>query len=197
MHGLETIKAINANPAAYHAANAAAEAKRVRTKPTQDAALAAQQAHGDRVAARQKANGPYVTTQEPRHLGQDGIACAIDQRETPFLAYWRGINAALDKQRPGAEWTYGEARKLYDGKPTPEGAICFAENGDGLRAIPAPAVQGKRAYYGEYRAKGDLGNVVWLRVCNGNGQPIVYQYPEFALAAARSVRNANVPEDRR
>jgi len=196
MHGLDYIKAINANPAAYHAANAATDAENARTAPAREAAQAAQQQHADRVAARQKANGPYVTTQEPRHLGQDGIESAIDLRETPVLAFWRNLN----KQRAAAgqgEATYGEMRKLYEGGPTPEGAICFAENGDGLRAVIAPPVNGARAYYGEYRAKGNFGNVGWVRVCNDGGHPIVYTYPDFALIAARRARNEHVPEGQR
>lgn len=192
MHGLETIKAINANPAAYHAANEAAVAEAARTKPTRDAALAAQKLHGDRVAARQKANGPYVTTQEPRHLGQDGIECAIDQRETPFLRFWRKLNAK------GEEQPYGKARIEYEGGITPESTLVFAGKGhDGLRAVWARPVNGARAYHGEYRTFGDDGETIWLKVVNGNGQPIVYTGPEAAIIAARVVRNEIVPAVRR
>lgn len=100
MHGLETIRAINADPAAYHAANEAAAAEHARTQPTRDEALAQQKAHGDRVRARQAANGPYVNPQGPE---------TPPAARTPFGDFWIKLNAER-----GADVAFGDARKLFD-----------------------------------------------------------------------------------
>jgi len=189
MHDLATIKAINKNPAAYRAAQEPQHGVDV------EETRAAQEFHGKRVAARAAVNGTPFADQKPvEHLGQEGIHCAIDQAaNTPFMKFWADLNT-----RKG-EVGYRAAKIAYEGGPTPEGTITFAENGDGLRAVIAPPVNGARAYYGEYRKRWaeHHDQTLWVRVCNDQGQPIVYTYPDFALIAARRNRNELVPADQR
>jgi hypothetical protein len=134
--------------------------------------------HGERVAARRAINNtPFNTT--PEYLGQDGIHSAIDQKPgSPFMEFWLELN-----EQRGTEVRYGEARALFNGGPTPAGALTFVEKGDGFRAIPAPPVESKEAWYGEYREITGKGTK-WHRVTNQAGDPIVYTTPTYALNAA-------------
>lgn len=47
------------------------------------------------------------------------------------------------------------------------------------KAKPAPDYDGKKAWWGYYWQDGK-----WIRVCNRDGNPIIYARPSAAIAAA-------------
>lgn len=157
-----------------------------------------QTSHGKRVALRQqqlvqqqqaKARAPAPKTPTPPILTQDLIGSAIDYHQShPFMVFWQGLINAR-----GADVGYPEARALFEGGPTPVGALTFiGREFEGLRAIPADPDEylgGKRpAYHGEYREVTVKG-VIWHKVRNNSQLPIVYSTVEAALKAAMVYRD--------
>lgn len=154
---------------------------------------AIQASHGKRVALRQqqlvqqqqakaRAQAPALNPAPPT---QELIGSAIEYHQShPFMVFWQ----ALINER-GKDVGYPEARALFEGGPTPAGALTFiGREFEGLRAIPADPVQGRVSYHGEYREVTVKG-VIWHKVRNNSQLPIVYSTVEAALKAAMVYRD--------
>lgn len=129
----------------------------------------------------QKAHGQH------RHLGMDGIHSAIDAKPD-FLKFWQKLND--DRAADGEdEASYGEAKTVFSGGPTPSGALTFiGKEWEGLRAVPAKTHEGRKTYHGEFRSIAAEGNSIWNVVSNTATLPIAYANAEAALSGARHAR---------
>ncbi len=216
MHGLETIKKINDNPAAYHASRepqhyGAAEDRTEAPEQSKNDALLESIFNaivGDKPkTAAQKISGMvdeiFLTAfildvirnsdhKEPEH--QERIHSAIDA-QPPFIQFWERLNGGLlAAGKPEAG--YGQAREAFLGGKTPVGSLTFVgKEWDGLRAVPAEPVKylgGTRpVYHGEHREVTGHGTL-WHKVINDTDEPIVYKLPEAALTAARDAKKAAI-----
>lgn len=125
-------------------------------------------------------------TAPPRFHGMDGILSAIDLASgSPLMRFWRHLNAERAEQGLD-EANYGEAKRAFEGGPTPEGALTLVGRDD-IRAVPVP---GSRAsgpygtYYGEFKQTGDHGNTIWRVAADKHGKSIAYGTAEAALRGA-------------
>lgn len=176
MHGLSEIRKLNAVAEGKLKPMENIYGGRVTNPPHTPRTLA------DRVA-EQKAAG---FTPGVGH--QDRIESAIDQTiNSPFMKFWQNHNDTK------GEIAYGEARKLFGGGPTPEGALIRADKGDGLRAIPGSAFSGRPTWYGQFREVTGEGTK-WHTVVNADERPIIYTDPSFALDAAEHERSVRIEQ---
>jgi hypothetical protein len=121
--------------------------------------------------------------------GMGGSALSIlrqkakrDTLNSPLMKFWDKLNRQrLNAGRPEA--LYKEAREIFNGGPTPAGALTFVGD-DGIRAIPATPYGGRAAYHGEFREDLADGSTMWRTVHSHSGA-ICYTTAEAALKGAK------------
>lgn len=187
MHGLSEIREMNENP----------------HRPRNDDAL---------FAGRHRDHGRYDNdldeeSAEPEHAGIeiDDIFAGLliaglaekalhslreqpkrhDVLNSPLMKFWDKLNRQrLNAGRPEA--LYKEAREIFNGGPTPVGALTFVGE-DGVRAVPAKPYGSQRAYHGEFSELSVDGCTIWRTVHSQSGA-ISYLTPEAALRQAKHAK---------
>ena len=117
----------------------------------------------------------------PGKLAARQAEAPLPKEVVEFTDFWEGLNAhcrAAGRPEP----LYGEARELYLGSKTPQGALTFVgKPGDGIRAVPAG-----KGYYAEYHVSTPNGSI-WRKVrqdITPHSPTRVFDLAEHALASA-------------
>jgi hypothetical protein len=181
MRGLDEIRKINENPWAFHG---------------EEIHGASHNEHPNNVESKSESQTDFtdfndmvggiiaeIVVLDTLATLQDRIQPGIDHG--PFLAFWQELNA--QREREGRdEVLYKEAKMLFEGGPTPHGALTFiGKEWEGIRAVP---YAGK--YHGQYREVTERGTV-W-HTCKKPSGPVEFTSVEDALNDAREVRDYRV-----